>query len=233
MYWTFLDYRCVNYRQLLEDFAKNSHGLSLDAGCGHRGGSLSFQASVGIDLSRRNVEISKRQRPATSFVLADLAHLPFKAASFDVVVCVDVLEHVEEKAKVIAEIAKVTNEGSIFIGSTSNLLNPIFIFDTIAPKGVVNVLTEKYAKSHYERHSRFTAASLAKTLEKSGFKTDKLLLLGFPPFSPWIYLNQPELRPPWFSRLWIFFDRFVTKTKPMRLMKEMIVFRAFRQNVSA
>ena len=46
--------------------------------------------------------------------------LPYASASFDVVVCVDVLEHVQDLPKVIAEIARVLKPGGLFCFDTIN-----------------------------------------------------------------------------------------------------------------
>ena len=42
-------------------------------------------------------------------------HLPYSANAFDAVVCVDVLEHVEDLDKVIAESARVLKPGGLFL----------------------------------------------------------------------------------------------------------------------
>ena len=228
MYWKLLDYRYVFYGGMLEDFVAGCQGLTLDAGCGRKGGSLSFATSVGVDLGRQNVKSSKLRRPQTSFIIADITHLPFRKAIFDLVVSVDVLEHVEGKEAAIKEISRVSKLGAFFVGSTSNLLNPVFIFDSFGPKRVVSFLAERYAKGHYERHFRFTSATLGRTLQKAGFATNVIHLLGFPPFTPWIFQNDPSLKPPWFARLWIIVDKLMTKVKPLSQMKEAIVFRAVR-----
>ncbi len=56
--------------------------------------------------------------------------LPYDDASFDVVVCVDVLEHVNDLSKVISEIARVLRPGGILCFDTINR-NPLARFVTI------------------------------------------------------------------------------------------------------
>ena len=46
--------------------------------------------------------------------------LPYAEAAFDAVVCVDVLEHVADLAKVASEVARVLRPGGIFLYATIN-----------------------------------------------------------------------------------------------------------------
>jgi len=56
--------------------------------------------------------------------------LPYADASFDVVVCVDVLEHVTDLSQVLAEVCRVLRPGGLFLFDTINR-NPIARFATI------------------------------------------------------------------------------------------------------
>ncbi len=56
--------------------------------------------------------------------------LPYADASFDAVVCVDVLEHVADLGKVLSEVARVLRPGGLFLFDTINR-NPIASFATI------------------------------------------------------------------------------------------------------
>ncbi|MFM9939725.1 MAG: bifunctional 2-polyprenyl-6-hydroxyphenol methylase/3-demethylubiquinol 3-O-methyltransferase UbiG [Hyphomicrobiaceae bacterium] len=56
--------------------------------------------------------------------------LPFAAASFDAVVCVDVLEHVADLNRVLAEVARVLRPSGLFLFDTINR-NPIARLATI------------------------------------------------------------------------------------------------------
>ncbi|KUF08666.1 bifunctional 2-polyprenyl-6-hydroxyphenol methylase/3-demethylubiquinol 3-O-methyltransferase UbiG [Pseudoponticoccus marisrubri] len=50
--------------------------------------------------------------------------LPYDDASFDMVVCVDVLEHVSDLRRVLAEVARVLRPGGVFLYDTINR-NPV------------------------------------------------------------------------------------------------------------
>jgi 2-polyprenyl-6-hydroxyphenyl methylase / 3-demethylubiquinone-9 3-methyltransferase len=56
--------------------------------------------------------------------------LPYPPASFDAVVCVDVLEHVADLAKVLAEVTRTLRPGGLFLFDTINR-NPIATLATI------------------------------------------------------------------------------------------------------
>ena len=78
----------TNIRQLLAGRAKDAYYVGMDY----------FEPD-------RNVEL-----------FADLTQLPFRDGSFDIVLCVHVLEHIPEDHKAIAEIARVlTPEGTVIL----------------------------------------------------------------------------------------------------------------------
>ena len=100
----------------------------LDLGCA--GG---FMAEP---LARRGAEVTGID-PAAKAVAAAQAHaaqeglsirydvgvgeaLPYDDAAFDAVVCVDVLEHVEDLAAVLGEVARVLRPGGLFLFDTIN-----------------------------------------------------------------------------------------------------------------
>ena len=56
--------------------------------------------------------------------------LPYDNAAFDMVVCVDVIEHVQDLAKVLAEVARVLRPGGLFLFDTINR-NPMARLATI------------------------------------------------------------------------------------------------------
>ncbi|WP_216902760.1 bifunctional 2-polyprenyl-6-hydroxyphenol methylase/3-demethylubiquinol 3-O-methyltransferase UbiG [Synechococcus sp. CCY 9618] len=100
----------------------------LDVGCGG-GYSCEFLARrgalvTGIDRSAPCIEAARVHAAAMGLTItyhAGLAEsLPFAAERFDVVLCVDVLEHVEHPQTVIREIGRVLVPGGVFCFDTIN-----------------------------------------------------------------------------------------------------------------
>jgi SAM-dependent methyltransferase len=91
----------------------------LDAGCG-TGLNLRHlpPGSTGIDINPRNVTLVQQRLPEQRIVLGDIEAMPFEDASFATVLCTEVLEHVPDTARAIAEIRRVLRPGGVFIGST-------------------------------------------------------------------------------------------------------------------
>jgi SAM-dependent methyltransferase len=98
----------------------------LDAGCGVGYGSAMLARAgagevVGLDLSAKAIDAAREAAPANaSFVAGDVHALPFAAGRFDLVVCFEVIEHVEAQDDVIAELARVLAPGGVLAISSPN-----------------------------------------------------------------------------------------------------------------
>jgi len=96
----------------------------LDLGCGIGHTIRLFPASytkVGVDYSFSSLALARQQLPQNvSLVSADGGQLPFADQTFDLVACLEVLEHLEDDAKAVAEIARVLRPGGALIASVPN-----------------------------------------------------------------------------------------------------------------
>ncbi len=98
----------------------------LDIGCG--GGfltnalALAGHHAVGIDLSLNSLKTAQKQDKTgkARFIQGNALQLPFLDNSFDVVCAMDLLEHVEQPAQVIAEASRVLKENGLFFFHTFN-----------------------------------------------------------------------------------------------------------------
>src|SRR6185437_2994707 len=58
---------------------------------------------------------------------------PFADASFDVVFCVYVLEHVEQPAEFVSEVARILRSGGVFIALTPNRFHYVPLVASLTP----------------------------------------------------------------------------------------------------
>ncbi|MEA5466596.1 bifunctional 2-polyprenyl-6-hydroxyphenol methylase/3-demethylubiquinol 3-O-methyltransferase UbiG [Leptothoe sp. PORK10 BA2] len=100
----------------------------LDVGCGG-GYTCEFLAQrgavvTGIDQSAACIQVAKDHGAAMGLTIDYRVgvgeNLPFGDDGFDVVVCVDVLEHVESPAATVMEIGRVLRPGGLFCFDTIN-----------------------------------------------------------------------------------------------------------------
>jgi SAM-dependent methyltransferase len=98
-----LDVGC-NVGALLSDIARRCGGASL----------------VGVDINRDALEVARRRNPEMRFVHADVCDLPFENESFDIVTCLEVMEHVEpeRRRRAFRELRRVARRGGRLIVST-------------------------------------------------------------------------------------------------------------------
>lgn len=101
---------------------------TLDVGCG--GGLLAEEFArlgcrvTGIDPSAQSLETARAHARAAGLAIeyrrATGEQIPFPDATFDIVYCCDVLEHVQDLRRVIAEISRVLKPGGTFLYDTIN-----------------------------------------------------------------------------------------------------------------
>ena len=104
----------------------------LDAGCGTGGflrwavDSGSLRSACGIDAASEAVERAAAQVPEAEVRVGSILELPYPSASFDIVVCNDVLQHLPQKDAVsaLAELARVATPGGAILVRTRGSRHP-------------------------------------------------------------------------------------------------------------
>lgn len=96
----------------------------LDVGCGAANSYAPALASradayVGVDVSSKAVELA-RAGGLDARVIEDAASLPFADDTFDLVVCVEVLEHLFAPHRAASEARRVLRPGGKLVGSAPN-----------------------------------------------------------------------------------------------------------------
>lgn len=117
----------------------------------------------GIDIYKEGIIYGKKRYPSLYLKVADAHVLPFKDATFDCVVCTEVLEHVEKPKETVLEIKRVLKPGGVVVIEldSGSVLFSIVWYLWKKTRGRV------WNDSHL--HS-FTIEKLERLLIKSGFK---------------------------------------------------------------
>jgi SAM-dependent methyltransferase len=114
----------VGTRRVIVDVLEQALGSALpgarvlDLGCG-TGYTLtrlpSTVRAVGLDYSETALGLSSRRDSGASLVRADATRLPFRAGSFDAVLALDVLEHLDADGRAAAEIRRILKPSGVAI----------------------------------------------------------------------------------------------------------------------
>ena len=166
--------KCRRVLGLIHRFGSSQRQRCLDVGCGTGGflNRLSDEGfAVGMDHQAQALQFC-RARGNKRLVCSDLSRTPwpFKDAAFDVVTGLDVVEHVEDDAALVAEIHRVLKPGGIV---------------------VVNVPAFQWLWSYWDEWNghkrRYTRFQLDQLMQKCGFVpkwssySDWLTLLAIAP----------------------------------------------------
>ncbi len=104
------------YKAFFEEIRKKKPKTILDVGCGE-GFTLErlHQQGIGeklegVDFLKTAIEIGKKQYPHLTLKEGTIYDLPYKDNSFDLVICSEVLEHLEDPEKALSELERVTKK---------------------------------------------------------------------------------------------------------------------------
>ncbi len=91
----------------------------LEVGCGegivleYLGGRLPDARLDGLELDEGALAEARARCPDAALVRGDACELPFGARCFDLVVCLEVLEHLPDPARALAELRRVARQGCL------------------------------------------------------------------------------------------------------------------------
>lgn len=154
----------------------------LDLGCagGFMAEALDTRGAVvtGIDPAKDAIAAARAHaRQTERNIRYDIGvgeALPYDNASFDAVVCVDVLEHVRDLGQVMREIARVLRPGGILMFDTINR-NPLARFVTIT---IAEDLLQILPKGTHDPKLFIKPAELTAALKKVELVPAKMVGLG-------------------------------------------------------
>lgn len=121
----------------------------LDAGCGF-GTIEQFIDAIGIDQNSYNIEQAKSQLPNKDFRVGTLEDLPFPDDSFDAVIMLETLEHLQNEEDSLKEISRICKPGAKLILSVPNdrLLYKIIDLEY----WLIPFLTKRPRHRHYNKN---------------------------------------------------------------------------------
>jgi SAM-dependent methyltransferase len=140
---------------VLDGLALPADARILDAGCGSGRNMLELARRgtvAGVELSSASVELA-RARGVGEVIAGSVVELPFADASFDLIVSLDVIEHLDDDLAALREFRR-----------------------TIAPGGALLITVPAYQwlwSGHDEinyHHRRYTRSTLQRVAERAGWR---------------------------------------------------------------
>ena len=130
----------------------------LDAGCGS-GRNMVDLALLGTVTGVEIADVSvarARERGVGEVVQCSITELPFSDAQFDLAVCLDVVEHIDDEVRALAELHRVVRPGGALVVTV-----PAYQW----------LWSEHDVVNHHER--RYTARTLIAPAEQAGWRADR------------------------------------------------------------
>lgn len=182
----------------------------VDVGCGDgyvlycidkykRGGE-----AFGVDLSFKRLMKTKNHVPSVKIIQGEIGNLPFSNNCFDVVICSETLEHIEDYTSAIAELVRITkkllivtvpNEETLVIDRCPKCNHHFYINDhknSFDDKKLVSLLLENgifHLKRVVKFRTIFSYNSMTiKWPRQVRFLLDQLLIF----FSRWLPFFKPS-----------------------------------------
>ena len=211
---SFTKYELKRRKEIVFDFVskisiKPDH-TALDLGCG-AGQYLLGLADIGFkctgaDISEDMLQItsSKLEKASlqnTKLLCADCYDVPLPSNSFDLIICIGVLEYLDKESSALAEINRLVKyDGNVIVTFPNfyklrNLLNPYYYViriwtymfgkKPIVPKS--DNVKNKDVKINFGKSTvtRYSLIKVKQIIEGSGFKINESRGYCFGPFSIW------------------------------------------------
>lgn len=136
---------------------------------------------VGIDLSRRTVAAAHKNHPLIEAIEADVRALPFREASFDLVLSNSTLDHFATRGEIatsLSELQRVLRPGGHLIATLDNPRNPL-----VALRRALPGLWRRIGVVPYDVGESFGSRELSDAVERSRLRVlDLGAILHFPRF---------------------------------------------------
>jgi 2-polyprenyl-6-hydroxyphenyl methylase/3-demethylubiquinone-9 3-methyltransferase len=170
----------------------------LDVGCG--GGLLTEQVAlqgaktIGIDASDQMTDIARAHAKQSNldiqYITTDIEHLTqFTRPGFDVILCMELLEHVPSYESVIQACKKVLNPDGIIIFATINRNLLSFLLAIVSAEYILGLLP----RGTHDYNSLIKPEELKQACFKAGLKNFDLTGFSYNPLTQKYYLCKNSL----------------------------------------
>ncbi|WP_165775268.1 class I SAM-dependent methyltransferase [Nitrosotalea sinensis] len=142
----------LEYNKLVQNHLHSKKPRTLDLGCGTGlTTSLLMQTrneAVGLDLTWRLLKTAQGKYNTHHFspINAEITHIPFQDKSFERIICLNTLEHIEDIEQALAEIARICEKGGEFLFDipSSSIFDVSYFLGHYGKNGLVSALQGMY-----------------------------------------------------------------------------------------
>jgi 2-polyprenyl-3-methyl-5-hydroxy-6-metoxy-1,4-benzoquinol methylase len=177
--------------------------ICLDIGCG-RGVYTNLFAScnvltIGIDISKdelaatKNWAISEGNSEQVQLINASAELLPFKEQSFGMVICSEVIEHLQSPQKGVAEISRVVSENGNVIITAPNALSYFWLEFKVGYE-ILRLVRLRTKSLETERHTSFPYTRTLGLLKESDLTAHCITSTNIFPL-PFLLMSKIVLHP--------------------------------------
>jgi ubiquinone/menaquinone biosynthesis C-methylase UbiE len=199
----------------------------LDVGCGTghymaRLRSRGFDVA-GVDGSEEMLLHAQQNNPEARLECADVDHIPFAAAEFDYVLCIEVLRYLPDISGVIGELSRLLKPGGIALATAASPLNLncYYLINRIASSYRIRGLVPLRQYFHGSRR-------LSRSFLESGFDAVRVHGVYLGPIN-WIEHAAPRALPR-LLRMWEPADSRLADLAVLKEFSNMFLVRALRSN---
>lgn len=168
----------TSWEKVRRVFPTAQHLRILDLGCGdgrvveHL---VKDHEVFGLDTSAEGVRIAQTKGIHAALGSVD-GQFDFPGTAFDVVLALDILEHLQHLSDTLAQVKKVLKPGGFLIISIPNHFDLRTRLEILCGKGIVKWSQRQYTTKAWEyEHIRFLRLEdMLEVLREQGFRVDKL-----------------------------------------------------------
>lgn len=166
----------------------------LDLGCG-RGGVVELvwrEVKLATGLDPDSPSLAEHRAPGMPVIRGVGERLPFTDESFDLIVCLWVLEHLRDPRTTLREVRRALRPGGHFVFITPNLRNPLMLmnrFGKALPALQRRLVPRLYGRVEADtfpvRYRANTVRALRNQAEASGLRVSELRVVPDPTYLAW------------------------------------------------